>query len=88
MASGAAAGLAMGILLALFIEYRDSTFRRGDDVARVLTLPVLGVVPAFRSSHEKRVRRWRTFALNFGAAVALVGAVSVVVAWRLQLLQL
>jgi polysaccharide chain length determinant protein (PEP-CTERM system associated) len=88
MASGAVAGLAIGVLLALFLEYRDSTFRREEDVVRVLTLPVLGVVPAFRSSREKRARRWRTLALNFGAAVALVGAVSVVVAWRLQLLQL
>lgn len=41
----AIAGLVMGIMLAFFIEYLDTSVKTIDDVERYLGLPVLGVIP-------------------------------------------
>jgi hypothetical protein len=41
-----------------------------------------------RSERERRTHRLRVLAPKVTAGIALVGAVSVVVAWRLQLLNL
>jgi hypothetical protein len=86
MASGAIAGMILGLLILGFFEYRDLTLRREDDVIRILSLPVLALVPEMRSPRERRVCRFRTVAANAAAGVALLGAVAVVVAWRLQFL--
>jgi len=45
---GAAAGLALGFLIVGLLEYRDSTFRTEEEVARLLNLRVLAVVPVIR----------------------------------------
>jgi polysaccharide chain length determinant protein (PEP-CTERM system associated) len=88
MVSGAIAGIVIGLLLVGFREYRDSSFRSEEDVVRILTLPVLAVVPAMESHRERRARRARTLAANLAACLALVGSVAVVAAWRLQWLPL
>lgn len=88
MASGAVGGIVLGLLLIGLLEYRDSSLRREEDVVRILTLPVLALVPLMASDRERRVRRLRTVAVNLAAGVALLGSVAVVVAWRLHLLQL
>jgi polysaccharide biosynthesis transport protein len=41
---GAAAGLVLGIALAFFIEFLDTSIKRIEDIERYLGLPVLGVV--------------------------------------------
>jgi capsular exopolysaccharide synthesis family protein len=41
---GAAAGLVIGIALAFFIEFLDTSIKRIEDIERYLGLPVLGVV--------------------------------------------
>jgi capsular exopolysaccharide synthesis family protein len=41
----AIAGLVLGIMLAFFIEYLDTSVKTIDDVERYLGLPVLGVIP-------------------------------------------
>jgi polysaccharide chain length determinant protein (PEP-CTERM system associated) len=87
MASGAIAGMILGLLIVGFFEYRDVTLRREDDVIRILSLPVLALVPEMRSPRERRRCQLRTWAANAAAGVALLGAVAVVVAWRLQFLQ-
>jgi len=43
--SGPIAGLAVGLLLVGFLEMRTATFIREEDVIRVLSLPVLALVP-------------------------------------------
>ena len=43
--AGFGGGLVLGLLLAGFLEYRDSSFSSEEDVARVLILPVLGSIP-------------------------------------------
>ncbi len=45
LALGAAAGLVLGVALAFFIEFLDTSVKRIEDVERYLDLPVLGVVP-------------------------------------------
>src|SRR4051812_47535436 len=52
--AGFGGGLAVGLLLVGFLEYRDSTFSSEEDVARVLTLPVLGSIPPVRSERDRR----------------------------------
>jgi polysaccharide chain length determinant protein (PEP-CTERM system associated) len=88
MASGAIAGLALGLLLVGLLEYRDWSFKTEEDVVRILTLPVLAVVPVMESVRERRARRGRTLAANLGACLALVGSLAVLAAWRLQWLPL
>ncbi|MBM3887721.1 MAG: polysaccharide biosynthesis tyrosine autokinase [Verrucomicrobia bacterium] len=41
----AIAGLALGVMLAFFVEYLDTSVKTIDDVERYLGLPVLGVIP-------------------------------------------
>ena len=43
--SGPIVGLAVGLLLVGVLEMRTATFRREEDVIRVLSLPVLALVP-------------------------------------------
>jgi len=51
---GMAAGLALGLLVIAFFEYRDSTFETDLEVMRVMALPVLAVVPMMQSAAEKK----------------------------------
>jgi succinoglycan biosynthesis transport protein ExoP len=50
-------GLAMGLLLVGFLEYRDSSFKTEDDVLRVLSIPVLGLIPVVEAQEEASVGR-------------------------------
>jgi polysaccharide chain length determinant protein (PEP-CTERM system associated) len=49
---GGLGGLLLGILLVGFIEYRDSSFKTEEDVARVLTLPVLALIPVMMAGQS------------------------------------
>jgi capsular exopolysaccharide synthesis family protein len=50
MLMGIAAGLILGISLAFFLEYIDTSVKTMDDVTKLLAVPVMGVIP-------KRIRR-------------------------------
>jgi polysaccharide chain length determinant protein (PEP-CTERM system associated) len=79
---GAAAGLLFGLAVAGFLEYRDTSFKSDDDVARLLAVPVFAVVPNMWSADEERSftrRRWMT---RVGMSLVVVGAA--VLIWRLQ----
>lgn len=80
---GAGGGLALGILLIGFLEYRDSSFKCEDDVVRLLDVRVLAVVPLMISDAELRTRRWRIAIIGVGAVV-LVGSGAALVLWRLR----
>src|SRR5262249_50973587 len=57
---GAAGGVAIGLLLIALFEYRDKSFKTDAEVKRVLSLPVLAVVPLMQSTREKqKALRWR-----------------------------
>ena len=85
MASGAAAGLALGLLLVGIGESRDSSFRREEEVHDALKLPVLALIPELRSEREQRVARHRTWAMDIAGSMVLAAAAAVLVFWRLRL---
>jgi succinoglycan biosynthesis transport protein ExoP len=85
MASGAGVGLALGLLIVGVREYRDSSFRQGDEVERMLSLPVLALIPEMTSGREQRAARHRVWVMDLAGGAVLVAAIAVVVVWRLQL---
>lgn len=82
--SGAGAGLALGLLAVGFFDYRDSSFRREEDVLKALSVPVLAMIPIMSSDRERQatVRQRRTADIR-GLAVCLIACV-VIAIWRLQ----
>jgi hypothetical protein len=74
---GLASGLAIGLLLVALLEYRDKTFKTDEEVARVLELPVLAVLPLMHSAKEKQrlFRRQLVMGIGFGTTVLLCLAV-------------
>lgn len=56
---GAILGLALGIALAFFIEFNDTTIKSNEDIEKYLMLPVMGTIPHI--THDKksdvRIRR-------------------------------
>ena len=84
MASGAIGGLLLGVLLMGLLEFRDSSFHSAEEVLRTLSLPVLASIPVMSSDREQRRRTRRRRLVDFGGAVVVVGAVAVLVLWRLQ----
>ncbi len=51
--AGAVAGLMLGFGLVAFLEVRDSSLKSEEDVARLLSLPVLALVPLMTSSRRQ-----------------------------------
>ncbi len=78
---GALGGLALGLGLALFLEYRDRTLRTEADLVGAFSLPVLALVPTMGVKPRKRRRFLRAAAAAGLVAVCL----SLVVVWRLGL---
>jgi polysaccharide chain length determinant protein (PEP-CTERM system associated) len=61
-------GLALGLALVALLEYRDTTFKTDTELARVLALPVLAVVPLMKSDAERRADFRKQLFLNVGLA--------------------
>jgi uncharacterized protein involved in exopolysaccharide biosynthesis len=77
-------GLVLGIAMIGFLELRDSSFKREEDVLRVLTLPVLALVPIVISAPDRQLRRRRKRLVVAGVAVLMiVGSAAAVVLWKL-----
>ncbi len=83
-AMGAAAGLALGVLLVGLLEYRDRTFRTEADILSALALPVVAVVPAMTTARERRRQVRRRWMLST-AGVATVVAGTAVLVWKFGL---
>ena len=81
--AGFGGGLAVGLLLVGFLEYRDSSFSSEEEVARVLTLPVLGSIPPVRSERDRQRRRYQRLAGDIAVVVLLLSAVLRAL-WRLR----
>ena len=84
MASGAAAGLVLGLLVVGLLEYRDSSFRRAEEVVEALSLPVFASIPAMASEGELRAAKRRGASIDAAGAALLIAAVAVLAVWRLQ----
>ena len=81
---GLGAGLALGVLLAGFLEYRDTTFATDGDLISTLSVPVLAVVPAMVTTREReRARRLRRLAWSLAGTVVIAGGGLAV--WKLWL---
>ena len=74
--------LALGLLLVLLREYRDSSFRHEDEVHRLLSLPVLALIPVMTSTREDRRARRRTRLMDLVGSTVLTAAIAIVVYWR------
>jgi polysaccharide chain length determinant protein (PEP-CTERM system associated) len=83
MASGAVAGLLLGLLIVGVREYRDSSFKQPEEVVSALSLPVFASIPIMASDAECRAAKRRGWAIDAGGTVILLAAVGVLVLWRL-----
>jgi uncharacterized protein involved in exopolysaccharide biosynthesis len=82
-AMGAAIGLVIGIALGALLEYRDTSFRTGQDVLEVLKLPVVALVPYVMTAPDRQRTRRRLLFTSIAAAVfAVAGGYGI---WALQL---
>ncbi len=74
---GILGGLAVGLGLVALIEYRDGTFKTDSELASVLGLPVLAVVPLMRSDAERRAEFRKRLFLNLGLGSAVMVCLAV-----------
>ena len=79
--SGAGVGLLLGLALTGFLEYRNSSFAREEDVFGTLELPVLAAIPAMKSVEERRGERRRRIALDLVGVTVLLASAIVVTVW-------
>ena len=66
-------GAALGIGAVVLLEYRDRSLKSDEDVAMVLSLPVLAVVPFMRSKREQRLAQSRRFVVHVALASSVAG---------------
>ena len=85
IASGAVAGLVLGLLGVGLLEYRDSSFKDAKEVINALSLPVFASIPVMTSDSERRAAKRRDWAMDAGGTALLLAAGAVVVLWRMQL---
>jgi polysaccharide chain length determinant protein (PEP-CTERM system associated) len=77
-ALSAGVGLACGLFLAVFLEYRDTTLKTEADVVAALALPVLALIPELMTGEQEQARGRRRRMLSWltagtAAAAALGG---------------
>ena len=73
---GPVGGILLGLLLVGFLEYLDSSFRSEDDVARVLSIPVLALIPVMESDDDEGQGRGRRRPAPTGSSLGLRMAAS------------
>lgn len=85
LAGGAVGGLAVGLLLVGFLEYRDTSFKTEADIVKVLSLPVLALVPQMESGgqHFAMARRRKVVASAVVAGMVLLGSAVALAFWKL-----
>ena len=84
---GILGGLALGLGLVAFLEYRDTSFKSDDDVMTTLALPVLAVIPLMTNAGERRQARRRKILLAASASVTcMLLAAAVMAVWRMRLM--
>jgi polysaccharide chain length determinant protein (PEP-CTERM system associated) len=82
---GFGVGLALGLALAGFLEYRDTSLRTEDEIVKMLVLPVVAAIPVMTSIGERRRHR-RNLVLTGLASMMLVAGALVAMLWRMALL--
>ena len=74
---GLGGGLALGLALIALMEYRDKSFKTDDELASVIHLPVLAVVPLMRSVKEKSMAFRRKLLLNAALGMTVLACMAV-----------
>jgi polysaccharide chain length determinant protein (PEP-CTERM system associated) len=82
--SGAGLGFALGLLIVIVLELRDSSFRREEEVMTKLSLPVLALIPVMASTRERQVANRRQLWMDVAGVTVLLLAVGTLVVWRLS----
>ena len=75
---GGMGGAMFGLALIAFLEYRDTTLKTDDDVAKVLSLPVLAVIPHMESDADRRAATRKRWALGLGLGSIVAGSLAIV----------
>jgi polysaccharide chain length determinant protein (PEP-CTERM system associated) len=81
---GLGLGLTLGLVLAGFLEYRDTTLRTEDEVVKMLVLPVVAAIPVMSSIAERRRHR-RNLVLTGLASLMLVAGALAGMLWHMGL---
>jgi uncharacterized protein involved in exopolysaccharide biosynthesis len=76
---GMLAGLAIGLAIVVFLEYRDASFKTDDEITRILALPVLAVVPLMESDQERTRGFKRRLIVSVGLGTAVAGCLGILV---------
>jgi protein tyrosine kinase modulator len=76
---GVLGGLVLGFILIAILEYLDKSFKNDQEVMRVLSLPVLAVVPFMQSASERKWAFRKRVLFNIGCSTVVVGCLAVVV---------
>jgi polysaccharide chain length determinant protein (PEP-CTERM system associated) len=84
MASGAIAGLVLGLLLIGLLELRDSSFRTEVEAAKTLSIPVFAQIPVMISDRERRAAARRRWIMDASGTTMLVVVAVVLVLWRFR----
>ena len=74
----------LGLVLLAWLEYRDSSFKTEADVQRILTLPVLALVPILLSEKDRHAHQRRRLLVDLVGAAAVITSVAALILWRLQ----
>ena len=75
---GLAAGLGIGLALIALLEYRDKSFKTDHEVMRVLSLPVLAVVPMMQSVAERQWALKKRITVAIACTITVAACLSVV----------
>ena len=85
-AIGFGIGLMLGLGIAGFLEYRDTTLRTEDEIVKMLVLPVVAAIPIMIAIAERQRNR-RNVIVVATASLLLVAGTVAGVAWRFGLLE-
>ena len=75
---GCIAGLMIGAGFIVLLEYGDTSFKTDEEVASILSLPVLAVVPSMRSEEERRALFRRRLAIAVGLGTTVTACLAIV----------
>lgn len=81
---GAVAGLAIGLLLAAFFEFRDTSLKTDADVLFALAMPVIGAIPLMVTTADRQRQRRRRLLTGAAAATVFLAGAAALVVWKLR----